>query len=159
MERQTILERLGWHFIRIRGSEYYRNPDGTMERVIQMLNDEGIKPEKNEMIQHSSDRDTELLRRVKQRAYKILHENNETSDFEPDLGTIAAALDPKNDVIGTVITGEKHNTDQGTEVICANETSSQNELIPKTELIDSVVSDYAPIRKTREIDSMRAVRK
>ncbi len=147
MERQTILERLGWHFIRIRGSEYYRNPDGTMERVIQMLNDEGIKPEKNEMIQHSSDRDTELLRRVKQRAYKILHENNETSDFEPDLGTIAAALDPKNDVIGTVITGEKHNTDQGTEVICANETSSQNELIPKTELIDSVVSDYAPIRK------------
>ena len=26
MERQTILERLGWRFIRIRGSEYYRHP-------------------------------------------------------------------------------------------------------------------------------------
>ena len=34
MERQTILERLGWRFIRIRGSEYYRAPEKTMERVI-----------------------------------------------------------------------------------------------------------------------------
>lgn len=33
MERQTILERLGWRFIRIRGSEYYRDAEQTMQRV------------------------------------------------------------------------------------------------------------------------------
>lgn len=33
MERQTILERLGWRFIRIRGSEYYRDEEQTMQRV------------------------------------------------------------------------------------------------------------------------------
>lgn len=30
MERQTILERLGWRFIRIRGSEYFRDPEATI---------------------------------------------------------------------------------------------------------------------------------
>jgi len=45
MERQTILERLGWRFIRIRGSEYYRNPEKTMERVVTALTDAGIEPE------------------------------------------------------------------------------------------------------------------
>lgn len=45
MERQTVLERLGWRFIRIRGSEYYRNPEKTMERVVTALTDAGIEPE------------------------------------------------------------------------------------------------------------------
>ncbi len=31
LKRQAILERLGWKFIRIRGSAYYRNPDKTMQ--------------------------------------------------------------------------------------------------------------------------------
>ena len=44
MERQTILERLGWRFIRIRGSEYYRAPEKTMERVISQLAAFGIEP-------------------------------------------------------------------------------------------------------------------
>jgi very-short-patch-repair endonuclease len=46
MERQAILERLGWRFIRIRGSEYYRNPNTTIERVIKELNELGILPER-----------------------------------------------------------------------------------------------------------------
>lgn len=45
LERQTILERLGWSFIRIRGSEYYRDKAGTMERVIRRLEDLGATPE------------------------------------------------------------------------------------------------------------------
>ena len=99
MERQTILERLGWRFIRIRGSEYYRNPEKTMERVITELSDEGIEPEEAEAVQETSRRDTELLKRVKQRAYSILHDDEVS---EAETGTIAAALDPKNDIISTV---------------------------------------------------------
>lgn len=44
MERQTILERIGWQFIRLRGSEYYRNPEEAMQRVTGALNEYGIYP-------------------------------------------------------------------------------------------------------------------
>lgn len=101
MERQTILERMGWHFIRIRGSEYYRNPEQTMKRVMAVLTEEGIEPETDEVVHEMSGRDTELLQRVKQRAYAILHENDEEPKDEEDM--IAAALDPKNDVISTML--------------------------------------------------------
>jgi very-short-patch-repair endonuclease len=37
MNRQSILERLGWKFTRIRGSSFYRNPDSAMQFVFQEL--------------------------------------------------------------------------------------------------------------------------
>lgn len=45
MERQSILERLGWKFIRVRGSEYYRRPAQTIARIVSELNAAGIEPE------------------------------------------------------------------------------------------------------------------
>ena len=45
MERQTILERLGWRFIRVRGSEYYRGPEKCMDRICRELEAFGITPE------------------------------------------------------------------------------------------------------------------
>ena len=71
MERQTILERLGWRFIRIRGSEYYSNPDKVVTRVINELNAFGIEPESSSM-QPETERETELLQRVKNQAGKLL---------------------------------------------------------------------------------------
>lgn len=46
MERQTILERLGWRFIRVRGSEYYSNPEETIKKIIRELSEFDIKTEK-----------------------------------------------------------------------------------------------------------------
>lgn len=37
MERQTILERLGWQFVHIRGSAFYRNPEQAMRLVFERL--------------------------------------------------------------------------------------------------------------------------
>ncbi len=37
IERQTILERLGWQFVRIRGSVFYRNPEQAMKPVFERL--------------------------------------------------------------------------------------------------------------------------
>lgn len=37
MIRQAILERLGWRFIRIRGSEFFRDPEATMKVVFEKL--------------------------------------------------------------------------------------------------------------------------
>ena len=45
MERQTILQRLGWRFIRIRGSEFDRDPKKAMDRVARELDAFGITPE------------------------------------------------------------------------------------------------------------------
>ncbi len=44
MNRQAILERLGWKFARIRGSAFYRNPDLAMESVFNRLKELEIHP-------------------------------------------------------------------------------------------------------------------
>ena len=38
------MERLGWRFVRIRGSEYYRDSEKTMERVVDTIEEVGIRP-------------------------------------------------------------------------------------------------------------------
>lgn len=95
MERQTILERLGWQFIRIRGSEYYRAPEETMERVVSELTAFGIEPETAEGSNIGEQRTSELLSRVKLRAAQII-ESKHSKDDDIDLKTIQAALDPKS---------------------------------------------------------------
>ena len=44
MERQAILERLGWIFARIRGSEFFQDPERTMKAVFAKLQDLDIPP-------------------------------------------------------------------------------------------------------------------
>jgi superfamily I DNA/RNA helicase/very-short-patch-repair endonuclease len=45
MERQTILERLGWQFVRIRGSAFYRDADAAMRPVFARLLEMAISKE------------------------------------------------------------------------------------------------------------------
>ena len=45
--RQAILERLGWQFVRIRGSAFYRDPEAALQRVFDRLQEMGIKPSKD----------------------------------------------------------------------------------------------------------------
>ena len=92
MERQTILERLGWRFIRIRGSEYYRAPQQTIERVIGELAQYGIEPEDAETVV-SDDRNTELLLRIKNRAAAILA--SESVGEGDNAAAVEAALNPR----------------------------------------------------------------
>lgn len=92
MERQTILERLGWRFIRIRGSEYYRAPEQTIQRVVQKLASYGIEPETSTP-STVSDRNTELLSRVKNCAAAILAKNK--GSFGDNATVIEQALNPK----------------------------------------------------------------
>ena len=91
MERQTILERVGWRFIRIRGSEYYSNPDKTITRVIRDLNNYGIFPEDARTSDgHLSD-ESALKSRVVQRAEIILKDFDNPENIT-DFDTIGAAL-------------------------------------------------------------------
>lgn len=93
MERQTILERIGWRFIRIRGSEFFRDSEKTIGRVITELTSYGIEPEDSATAKNP-ERETELLKRVKTRAYSILAGENPILP-EQDMETIAVALNPE----------------------------------------------------------------
>ncbi|MGN0779733.1 MAG: AAA domain-containing protein [Aristaeellaceae bacterium] len=72
VERQDMLERLGWRFIRIRGSEYYRDRAQTIARVVSELNALGIEPEAATAAQDDTDEDV-LLTIVKLRAMQLLN--------------------------------------------------------------------------------------
>lgn len=74
MERQTILERLGWRFIRLRGGEYYRNPEKAIQRVCDKMTEYEIYPERCQEEQQKEERSSELLERVKAGAFHILEE-------------------------------------------------------------------------------------
>lgn len=117
MERQTILERLAWRFIRIRGSEYYRDPENTMKRVIDELTNYGILKE-SIVVTKNNQADTELWSRVTRRAEEIMNEwesedgayTENPNMIESDDGdysdTKPAVSDPKSEKLKNEITGE-----------------------------------------------------
>lgn len=77
MKRQAILERLGWRFIRIRGSEFYRDPENTMEWVFSELDSYDIKPNyfaTEKIADENKPSGNELIVNIKRRAEEILLE-------------------------------------------------------------------------------------
>lgn len=111
MERQAILERIGWRFIRIRGSEYFRNPEKTMERVIAELDKFGIEPE-DQNAASAETRTTELLERTKIRAAEILRDFDREDLGPVDIRTIDFALDTKAKVTNMVKGKNKQDQDK-----------------------------------------------
>ncbi len=75
MSRQAILERLGWRFARIRGSEFFRNPDQTMAAIFARLRDMDILPEGAQTGERSTDAAAEELKqRIIRRAAELRRE-------------------------------------------------------------------------------------
>lgn len=75
MNRQAILERLGWRFIRIRGSQFFRDEIETMETVVNRLNELEIYPQNIEEI--ANEPTTSLKEAVIRAAEQILRENKD----------------------------------------------------------------------------------
>lgn len=96
MERQAILERLGWRFIRIRGSEYYRNPAQTIERVVSELIAAGIQPEASDIAGGSREKDA-LLEKVKMRAGQLLCEDDSEIMHEDAAPQVEIELQPQQE--------------------------------------------------------------
>lgn len=72
MERQATLERLGWRFVRLRGSEFFRDEESAMRRVFADLQTLGIVPDSTgERVLPEED---ELFARIKRRAGSLLSE-------------------------------------------------------------------------------------
>jgi very-short-patch-repair endonuclease len=71
MERQAILERLGWTFVRIRGSRFFREPGAAMEPVFARLEALRIPPTVNAGAPGRPQGSEELASRVIRRAAEI----------------------------------------------------------------------------------------
>ena len=122
MERQTILERLGWRFIRIRGSEFYRNREKTLERVISSLSAHGIEPETINKCD-TKEQESELLSRIKMRAHNILCEEGVIDSIQ-ERETISAALNPRVMILENDVTKSKDSVLQAIEGINDNMISN-----------------------------------
>ncbi len=108
MERQCILQRIGWKFVRIRGGVFYRDKDGTMEWVFAKLRENGVQPSiiGVDGTISGSIVDTELLNNVKRTAERYLKEMPKkygTIDFgslfasiEVNRGNLRAAEDEED---------------------------------------------------------------
>ena len=82
LERQAILERLGWIFVRVRGSIFFRNPDAAMAPVFARLADleiEALGPAS----ESEETSDSPLIERIKRKAEALRGEwlAEETADL------------------------------------------------------------------------------
>jgi very-short-patch-repair endonuclease len=69
LARQLVLERCGWRFIRVRGSEYYKDPEAAINRIVGELNGFGVSQCSASI--DPSEVSGELLTRVRSRAQEI----------------------------------------------------------------------------------------
>lgn len=73
LEEQEILERCGWKFIRVRASEYFRNPEKAIKDLIIQLDDKGVYPNHKEVYNDKN----ELLNNIKSEALELMEKYEE----------------------------------------------------------------------------------
>ncbi|CAM1377559.1 disulfide isomerase [Fusobacterium nucleatum subsp. nucleatum] len=73
LAEQEVLERCGWEFVRVRASQYFRNPDKAIKELILQLEDKGIYPNNKE--NHSNG--NELLNNIKSKALELMEKYEE----------------------------------------------------------------------------------
>ena len=73
LEEQEILERCGWKFIRVRASEYFRNPEKAIKDLIIQLDDKGVYPNHKEVYSNKN----ELLNNIKSEALELMEKYEE----------------------------------------------------------------------------------
>ena len=64
MTRQALLERLGWTFIRVRASQFWRDPERALQPVLKRLTGLGIGPEQENTGEVFSEENSELIERI-----------------------------------------------------------------------------------------------
>jgi hypothetical protein len=90
MIRQANLERVGWRFVRIRGTRFFRDQDATMAWALGELQRLGVQPvgsvpEGEEVVPATADA---FKDRVVRRAWEIMREQGWLPEAEPDDPTL-----------------------------------------------------------------------
>jgi very-short-patch-repair endonuclease len=132
MERQAILERLGWRFIRIRGSSFFRDPERTMQGVFKKLEELDIPPERAQQ-PRTSDEDS-LVSDIRRRASELRSSWQETSIAENQMED---ASPPQPDLEGRIGKfGDKGDQPKGNLKESADSrVATQAPLFPREEIM------------------------
>lgn len=78
-EREEILSRAGWKLIRVRGGEYYRDPEGTINHICEQLTNFGTEPCEDLIDPDFTEyKETHLTLKVKHRADQLRQQRNES---------------------------------------------------------------------------------
>ena len=84
MARQAVLERVGWRFIQVRATRFFRDRDGAMDAVFGELRRLGVETRPDPATMASGDGSGENLRnKVVRRAWQLMREQDWVS-AEPD---------------------------------------------------------------------------
>ena len=81
MDRQAILERLGWQFVRVRGSVFFRDEERAMRAIFLKLEELGIAPESILAKTNSASDENPLVQRVVRRAQELRSKWREEKPF------------------------------------------------------------------------------
>ncbi|MGH9428426.1 MAG: DUF559 domain-containing protein, partial [Terriglobia bacterium] len=91
MARQAVLERTGWRFARVRGSHFFRDPDGAMRPVLERLVQLEIAPEVGGNDEHRPVAEADSLKdQVLSRAATLLQQWDESSEQKISIGETPA---------------------------------------------------------------------
>ena len=72
LARQAVLERVGWRFVRLRGTQFYRDPASTMKMVYERLAALGISPSDNSSPAVVGADERALVEDVRRRAWDFM---------------------------------------------------------------------------------------
>ncbi len=90
ISRQAVLERLGWRFVRIRGSIFFRDEDRALAPVFRRLEELGVSPELKTNVTESPVATNELIERVTREAESLRatwRTERPTDETEPMVNT------------------------------------------------------------------------
>jgi very-short-patch-repair endonuclease len=122
LERQALLERLGWTFARIRGSQFFRDPDAALAPVFERLQRLGIEPSGPDV--GSLDVTIhEQKESVVRRAFELLAKWSDEEANEPDESGEDMETDTPAMVIRTGSNGQDGSSEEIIAVLRSAETS------------------------------------
>jgi len=114
LNKQSVLERLGWRFVRLRASEYYRDPEAFLNDLTAVLKKLSVKPGK------SSQKTEDLTERVIARAKELVAQWDAEA-ASPSDGAAEELIEEAEDILPEE--GEAIEPAQATE---APETAPEN---------------------------------
>lgn len=93
VDREAVLERLGWKFIRVRASQYYLRPEATLQNTLKRLQLLGLEPRKQDARVNQEHVQDELYQRVLMKAAQLRRQwSGEEPVSLPESTQVPAAL-------------------------------------------------------------------
>ena len=119
IQRQLVLERLGWKFIRIRGSEYFRHREAAIKRVVSELDALEIERLGPSVMNQEESQTDELHRKVISRALEIRKEWESSTDQIEEVKPKCGRWGKKSESSESSTTNENENMDlfEGVKVL------------------------------------------